>query len=236
MGRTDDRDQRRSNLADAFGVGIGDGVGAFPSDAFDRPDPAADTLFYQSPRYVYHIDEGAIAAVTAAIRSHVLPGADVLDLMGSWVSHLPPDAALPLGRVVGHGLNADELVANARLDDWWVQDLNADPTLPQADGSFDAVLITVSIQYLTRPANVLREIARVLRPGGPLLVSFSNRMFGTKAVRIWQETPDGERANLVAAYLAEAGGFAEPAVEAHLPRQGLFGGGDPLWTVVTRRA
>ncbi len=209
---------------------------AFSANAFDRPDPSADTLFYQSPRYVYHIDEGAVAAVTAAIRRHVPLGADVLDLMSSWVSHLPPDAALPLGRVVGHGLNADELAANARLDDWWVQDLNADPTLPMADGTFDAVLITVSIQYLTRPVGVLREIARVLRPGGVLLISFSNRMFGTKAVRIWQETPDAARPGLVAAYLAEAGGFGEPTVEANLPRRGPFGGGDPLWTVVARRA
>ena len=222
-------------MSDTFRVGVGAGIGTFPTNAFDRPDPAADTLFYQSPRYVYHIDEAAVAAVTAAIRRHVRPGADVLDLMSSWVSHLPPDAALPLGRVVGHGLNADELAANALLDDWWVQDLNADPILPMADGSFDAVLITVSIQYLTRPVETLREIARVLRPGGVLLVSFSNRMFGTKAVRIWQETPDGERANLVAAYLVEAGGFAEPTVEANLPRRGPFGGGDPLWTVVARR-
>ena len=223
-------------MSDTFRVGVGDGVGAFPANAFDRPDPSADTLFYQAPRYVYHIDEGAVAAVTAAIRRHVRPGADVLDLMSSWVSHLPPDAALPLGRVVGHGLNADELTANARLDDWWLQDLNADPTLPMADGSFDAVLITVSIQYLTQPAAVLRDVARVLRPGGVLLVSFSNRMFATKAVRIWQETRDGERVNLVAAYLTEAGGFGEPSVEAGSTQKGLFDCGDPMWTVVARRA
>ena len=212
----------------------GDG-GRLPPGAFARIDEAPDGGFYDQPRFVQHLDEGAIAAVTAAIRRHVPPGADVLDLMSSWVSHLPPVADLPLGRVVGLGLNADELAANPRLSEWTVRDLNADPRLPYPDAAFDAVLITVSIQYLTRPVEILREVARTLRPGGVLLVSFSNRMFPTKAVRVWQETPEEARPGLVAHYLARAGGFAEPAVEAHLPTRRWFGGGDPLWTLVARR-
>ncbi|MDP9474084.1 MAG: methyltransferase domain-containing protein, partial [Chloroflexota bacterium] len=117
--------------------------------------------------------EGAIAAVTGTIRRHVSPGVDVLDLMSSWVSHLPTAADLPLGRVVGLGMNAEELKRNPRLAEWTVQDLNADPRLPYPDASFGAVLITVSIQYLTRPDLVLRDVARVLTPGGLLIVSFS---------------------------------------------------------------
>ncbi len=207
----------------------------WPSEAFARVDESPDGGFYDQPRFVQHIDEGAIAAVTAAIARHVPPGADLLDLMSSWVSHLPPPADLPLGRVVGLGLNADELAANPRLDEWAVHDLNADPRLPYPDASFDAVLITVSIQYLTRPVETLREVARVLRPGGVLLVSFSNRMFPTKAVRVWQEIPDEARPTLVAHYLALAGDFATPTVEAHRLERRWFGGGDPLWTVVARR-
>ena len=149
--------------------------GTLPEPWFDRVDPEPDTRFYQSPRLVQHIDAGAIAAVGDAVRRHVPPGSDVLDLMSSWVSHLPPAAELPLGRVTGLGMNADELAANPRLSERAVRDLNADPRLPYPDASIDAVLITVSIQYLTRPDETLREVARVLRPGGVLLVSFSKR-------------------------------------------------------------
>ncbi len=204
------------------------------ADAFARMDEEPDVRFYNAPRFVQHIDEGAIAAVTETIRQHVPPGADVLDLMSSWVSHLPAPAELPLGRVAGLGMNAEELKRNPRLTEWAVQDLNVDPRLPYAHASFSAVLITVSIQYLTRPDLVLRDVARVLIPGGVLIVSFSNRMFPTKAVRIWQETPEEERPALVTAYLHAAGGFDRLVVEVHRPRSRWFGG-DPLWAVIARR-
>ena len=147
----------------------------WPAGVFARIDEEPDGRFYDQPRFVQHIDDGAIAAVTETILRHVSPGADLLDLMSSWVSHLPPTADLPLGRVAGLGLNVDELQRNPRLSEWLVQDLNADPRLPYEDAAFDAVLITVSIQYLTRPDLVLQDVARVLRPGGDLLVSFSSR-------------------------------------------------------------
>jgi SAM-dependent methyltransferase len=210
-----------------------------PVDWFARIDETDDGAFYDAPRLVQHIDDGAIVAAADAIRRHVPRGADVLDLMSSWVSHLPPATALPLGRVVGLGMNADELAANPRLDERVVFDLNAaadrNEPLPFPDAAFDAVLITVSIQYLTQPADTLREVARVLRPDGVILVLFSDRMFPTKAVRIWQETPPEQRPGLVAAYLRAAGGFMEPTVEG--PRRGRdpFGGPDPLWAVAARR-
>ena len=206
-----------------------------PAEWFHKVDPKPDTAFYEHPRLVQHIDAGAIAAVTSAIARHVAPGSDVLDLMSSWVSHLPPAEALPLGRVSGLGMNPAELAANPRLADWTVKDLNADPNLPYGAAAFDAVLITVSVQYLTRPVDVMTEIARVLRPGGVLLISFSNRMFATKAVAIWQAASEAERPEVIAAYLRAAGGFAEPTVEVHMPPRSLLGGGDPLWVVVARR-
>ena len=206
-----------------------------PPDWFARVDETPDTAFYDQPRFVQHIDEAAITAVTDAIRRRVPPGADVLDLMSSWVSHLPSSDELPLGRVAGLGLNAEELAANPRLSVRAVVDLNRADRLPYADGAFDAVLITVSIQYLKRPVATLREVARVLRPGGVVLISFSDRMFPTKAVRVWQETPPERRPALVAIYLERAGGFDEVEVEQPLPRRGMFGGPDPLWIVVGRR-
>ena len=210
-------------------------VSGLSDNAFARADEERDGIFYAAPRFVQHIDEGAIAAVMATIGRHVPPGTDVLDLMSSWVSHLPPAADLPLGRVVGLGMNAAELAGNPRLTESVVHDLNADPILPYPDATFGAILITVSIQYLTQPVRVLSEVARVLAPDGALIITFSNRMFPTKAVRVWMDTPDEQRPSLVAHYLALAGGFAEPTVEVHRPRSRWFGG-DPLWAVVARRA
>ncbi len=207
-----------------------------PPDWFARIDESADPDFYDQPRFVQHIDAAAIVGVSDAIRRHVPPGADVLDLMSSWVSHLPPAAELPLGRVAGLGMNAEELAANPRLTEWVVHDLNRGRRLPYDDAAFDAVPITVSIQYLARPVETLREVARVLRPGGVVLVSFSDRMFPTKAVRVWQETPADRRPALVARYLELAGGFGEIAVERPPARHGIFGGPDPLWVVAGRWA
>jgi len=204
-----------------------------PAPWFARVDEEPDHRFYQAPRFVQHIDDGAIAVMTEAIQRWVAPRSVVLDLMSSWVSHLPAPTDLPLARVVGLGMNADELAANPRLDAWFVQDLNKDPHLPYGDGEFDAVLITVSVQYLTAPVSVFRQVARVLRPGGMFLVSFSNRMFPTKAVRIWQETPEDQRPSLVGYELGQAGGFREPDVRVH--RSSSRRGGDPLWVVAAER-
>ena len=196
--------------------------------AFSRSDDSDDRLFYAAPRFVTHIADATIDAVTGLYRERIAPGAAVLDLMSSWVSHLPPEVAY--GRVVGLGMNAAELERNPRLDASVVHDLNADPRLPFADASFDAVTICVSVQYLTRPVEVSREIARVLRPGGEAIISFSNRCFPTKAVAIWQALDGAGHAALVQRYLARAGGFATVEALDRSPR-----GGDPLYAVIGTR-
>jgi SAM-dependent methyltransferase len=200
----------------------------FPPHAFERLDETPDGLFYAPPRLVTHIDEGAIDALTGFLREVVPPGGAVLDLMSSWVSHLPPEVAY--AEVVGHGMNAEELAANPRLDRWFVQDLNADPSLPLADDTFDAALCTVSVQYLQQPVAVLREAARVLKPGSPLVISFSNRCFPTKAVAIWRALDDRGHTQLVSLYLQRAG-FAE--ITVHRLSEGATC--DPLTAVVGRK-
>ena len=143
-----------------------------PDKFFVRQDETPDAEFYHHPRFVTHIDEGAIAAVTQLYRDCFRPGTDLLDLMSSWVSHLPPEVAY--AGVTGLGLNAAELARNPRLSAALVQDLNQNPALPFADNAFDGAAICVSIDYLTQPVAVLGELARVLRPGAPLVVTFSN--------------------------------------------------------------
>ncbi len=200
-----------------------------PAAAFRKADPSRDALFYGQPRFVTHIDDGAIAAVTTLYRALLPPGGTVLDLMGSWVSHLPSEVAFR--EVIGHGMNAEELAANPRLSRWFVQDLNADPALPLADDSLDAATICVSVQYLQRPVAVLRDLGRALRPGAPVVITFSNRCFPTKAVAVWQALGAGQHCRLVELYLERAG-FAEVGSRALLAGRG----GDPLWAVIGRAA
>jgi len=162
-------------------------------------DESADTYFYSSPRFVTHIDDGAIGALTAYYDESLAEGDEILDLCSSWISHLPEKQ---LGRVVGLGMNARELEANERLSEWVQADLNSEPTLPFADASFDAVLNVVSVDYLSRPREVFAEMNRVLRPGGQAIMSFSNRCFPSKAVRMWLAANDETRQKIVASYFA----------------------------------
>ena len=199
---------------------------ALPARAFEKADPSPDPLFYAEPRFVTHIDDGAIGAVTDLYRRMLPAGGVILDLMSSWVSHLPDERAF--ARVIGHGMNADELAANPRLDDRFVQDLNTNPVLPLASSSIDAACLCVSVQYLQQPVAVFREVARVLRPGGPLVVTFSNRCFPTKAVAIWQALDGADQQRLVSLYCKEAG-FGHIDTE-----QAMRPGSDPIWAVVGR--
>lgn len=168
--------------------------------AFERIDERDDRAFYLVDRMVPHLDAAALEAVEAVIDALVVENApEILDLMASWDSHLA--AARRPRRLVGLGLNPRELDANPRLDARIVQDLNSNPVLPFPDASFDVVLNTVSVDYLTRPFEVVAEAARVLRPGGLLLVLFSNRFFPEKVVRVWREASDQERLMIVEDYL-----------------------------------
>lgn len=202
----------------------------FTPEMFQRMDDSDDALFYAFPRKVVHIDEPAIAAVGQFIATTFAPHGILLDLMSSWRSHLP--AGFPKQRLIGLGLNAEEMADNPDLDDYIVHDLNADPRLPFADERFSGAIITVSIQYLIRPVEVFADVRRVLRPDSPFVVFFSNRMFPTKAVRIWQALDDKQRAGLVCAYFRHAGGYSEPEAYDLSPHPGVS---DPLYAVRARK-
>jgi SAM-dependent methyltransferase len=190
-------------------------------------DTRSDAEFYSRPRYVTHADDACLARLTELYAEAIPAGSVVLDAMSSWVSHLPP---VEYERVVGHGLNESELRANDRLDEWFVGDLNADPSLALSGGSVDAVTCALSVQYLQRPGAVFREFARVLDDDGVLIVSFTNRMFPTKAVRAWREASMDGRLQLVRSYLAAAEAFETTEVLRERPAR------DPLYAVVARRA
>ena len=196
-----------------------------PPNAFAKHDAAPDAQFYVAPRFVAHIDARAIAAVTDLYRRRLPPGGDLLDLMSSWISHLPEEVSY--GHVTGLGMNAAELDANPRLARRLVQDLNAKATLPIGSGSLDGAVLCVSVQYLQQPVEVFREVARTLRPGAPFAITFSDRCFPTKAVAIWTALDGADQSRLVSLYLTRAGFERIEAVQ--LLERGR--GGDPLWAV-----
>ncbi len=197
------------------------------TDPFARRDEAPDAEFYRFERLVTHIDEAAVAAVTQLYRQLLPPGGAILDLMSSWVSHLPGE--VQYSRVAGLGMNARELAQNPRLTEpGIVQNLNENSALPYGDAEFDGAAICVSVQYLTQPVAVFQELARVLRPSAPLVVTFSNRCFPDKAVYAWLALDDLGHVGLVKQYVAAAG-FGPAEVYAHRPQYG-----DPLYGVVVR--
>jgi len=190
------------------------------SDADRRKiDDGNDSSFYDSPRYVTHASDGFLDRLTALYDRVLAPDDRAFDAMGSWVSHLPETA---LARVVGHGLNAEELAANDRYDEWFVQNLNEEQSLPLDDDSFDFICCALSVQYLQHPAAVFTEFARVLTSGGTIVVSFTDRMFPTKAVRAWRAASMAERTELVCAYLRAGGMRVTDQIEDHDPESPLY--------------
>ena len=198
-----------------------------PHAWFVCADETPDEDFYQSPRMVAHVDEGTLTALTEFYRSFIPQHSDVLDLMSSWISHLPGE--VQLGRVVGLGMNADELAANTQLTQWSVQNLNDQPILPYASESFDRALIVVSIQYLRRPIDVLLSVHNVLREGAELAIAMSHRLFPTKAIVAFQSLSVDERMNLVRYYLDKAGFREIKLIDCSPPNA------DPLWIVTGKK-
>lgn len=207
-------------------------------------DETDDSLFYSFPRFVTHVDEGFIDQLTTLYRNRLKPQSRVLDLMSSWVSHLPNDIAF--AHIEGHGMNAEELAKNSQLDHYFIQDLNQNPKLPLSDQDFDAVLICVSVQYLQYPEAIFSEIHRILKPGGISIVSFSNRMFYQKAISAWREATETSRVELVKGYFNSVQvnnlpGFNSPKIISTQSKIPLFmqmlgmGGSDPFYAVIASR-
>lgn len=200
----------------------------FPEGFFDRQDGSSDVGFYGPQRLVTHIDDRAIAAVGVLYAELGVTGW-VLDLMSSWISHFvePPEHLTVLG------MNVRELEANRAASERVVHDLNADPALRFPDGSFDDAVCCVSVDYLTRPGEVFAEVARVLRPGGRFVTTFSNRCFPTKAVYGWLANDEPGRCRIVEAYFEQSGGFEPATIDVRVAPDRR---GDPLYAVWATRA
>lgn len=193
----------------------------------EKYDETSDDRFYRQPRFVTHVDDEFLQRLTGLYADLLSPADRVFDAMSSHVSHLPK---YQFERVVGHGMNEQELAANDALDEYFCQNLNEEQDLPLTADSFDAVLCAVSVQYLQYPEAVFSEFARVLDRGGVLVVSFSHRMFPTKAIRAWRQASMAGRADLVCSYVDAAGAFGEPETVRERP------GEDPFSAVLAVRS
>ncbi|MGK7904341.1 MAG: methyltransferase domain-containing protein [Hormoscilla sp.] len=202
-------------------------------------DQTDDAEFYAYPRFVTHVDSGFIRQLTGLYAERLQANTRILDMMSSWVSHLPED--MEFAHVEGHGMNAEELARNGRLNHYFIQDLNQNPKIPLPDRDFDAVLNCVSIQYLQYPEAVFAEIYRILKPGGIAIVSFSNRMFYQKAIGAWRDGTEGTRVQLVKSYFRSVAGFSPPEVIVHKSNMNSFlqmlgiAGPDPFYAVISQR-
>lgn len=200
----------------------------YPEVYFARQDDTDDALFYAEPRKVVHIDDAAITTLRDRVFARLLPRSGaLLDVMSSWRSHLPD--TLDATRVVGIGMNAEEMADNPQLTEYRVQDLNVSPALDFPDATFDAAVCTVSVQYLVRPIDVFADVRRVLKPGGVFVVSFSDRCFPTKAVWVWLFTDAAKHRELVSDYMRRAG-LVRITTSSYEP-----GGSDPLYVVAGYR-
>lgn len=209
----------------------------FPDDAFTRFDESPDAVFYDSPRFVTHIDDNAISSLTKHYSDVFPPSGNkdvaILDLCSSWISHYPE--GYTAGRIVGLGMNDSELKRNKVLTETVVQDLNKDPQMPYfSDNSFDVITNAVSVDYLTQPLEVFQEMHRILKPGGLAIMSFSNRCFPTKAISLWTGTDDIYHCLIVGSYFhysVKNGWTAPQSREITLSK----GRGDPMFVVFARK-
>ena len=250
LGNREERGGHCSDIvADIAEAGAGmqgrpdDGTVSFIHEqAFDRNDRSDDADFYRTPRLVHHIDAQARSFINRIYRRFISADTQVLDLMSSWVSHL--DGVPASVQVTGLGMNAAELGTNPHLAASLLHDLNQEPRLPFADASFDTVICSVSVEYLIRPFEVFSEVARVLKTGGHFIVTFSDRWFPPKTIRLWNELHPFERMGLVLEYFRQTGhfsslatesyrGWLRPAEDKYYPQRYLA---DPIYVVWGQRA
>ncbi|KAE8449663.1 hypothetical protein EG329_007993 [Mollisiaceae sp. DMI_Dod_QoI] len=209
---------------------------SYTSQDFRRQDEGSDSQWYSQPRFVQHIDDGAIATLKSYYGSIIKPSHSVLDICSSWVSHLP-DGMKPQS-MVGIGMNKEELARNGHLTKFFVKDLNMSPSLQEVSNeSIDVVICNVSVDYLTQPISIFKEMHRVLKTDGTAHMAFSNRCFPTKVIGKWTGMSDGERRKWVGGYFWASGGWKD--VEEVILKEGksaFWGGEDPLFVVRARKA
>ena len=202
----------------------------------NKSDISDDEIFYQQPRFVHHLSDSFRNRLTSLYSEYLLNHHIILDLMSSWVSHLPSNISYK--KVIGHGMNEAELSSNERLDRFFVQNLNKKQNMPIEDSSVDVGLIVAGWQYLQYPEKVSLELARVIKSDSLLIISFTNRAFWTKAPNIWTYSSEEKRIEYVTSVLTSNGWRIEKILNEKTQDKKLFGfytsESDPFFSVIAR--
>jgi len=202
----------------------------------NKSDICDDEIFYQQPRFVHHLSDSFRNRLTSLYSEYLLNHHIILDLMSSWVSHLPSNISYK--KVIGHGMNEAELSSNARLDRFFVQNLNKKQNMPIEDSYIDAGLIVAGWQYLQYPEQVSLELSRVIKSDSLLIISFTNRAFWTKAPNIWTYSSEEKRIEYVTSVLTSNGWRIEKTLNEKTQDKKLFGfyssESDPFFSVIAR--
>ena len=202
----------------------------------DKIDISDDLIFYQHPRYVQHLSDSFRERLTNLYSEYICNKFVILDLMSSWVSHLPTNKKYK--RIIGHGMNESELKANKRLDSFWVQNLNKTQNMPIEESTFDVGLIVAGWQYLQYPENVSLELSRIIKPYSLLIISFTNRAFWTKSPNIWTNSSEEKRIDYVKSIVLSNGWSIEKIINEKTYQKKLFGvytaEGDPFFSIIAR--
>ena len=201
-----------------------------------KSDISDDEIFYQQPRFVHHLSDSFRNRLTSLYSEYLLNHHIILDLMSSWVSHLP--SQIRYKKVIGHGMNEAELSSNERLDRFFVQNLNKKQNMPIEDSSVDVGLIVAGWQYLQYPEKVSLELSRVIKSDSLLIISFTNRAFWTKAPNIWTYSSEEKRIEYVTSVLTSNGWRIEKILNEKTQDKKLFGfyssESDPFFSVIAR--
>ncbi|ABM75612.1 Hypothetical protein NATL1_10541 [Prochlorococcus marinus str. NATL1A] len=202
----------------------------------NKSDISDDGIFYQQPRFVHHLSDSFRNRLTSLYSEYLLNHYIILDLMSSWVSHLPSNISYK--KVIGHGMNEAELSSNERLDKFFVQNLNKKQNMPIEDSSVDVGLIVAGWQYLQYPEKVSLELSRVIKSDSLLIISFTNRAFWTKAPNIWTYSSEEKRIEYVTSVLTSNGWRIEKILIEKTQDKRLFGfyssESDPFFSVIAR--
>ncbi len=200
-----------------------------------KPDETNDSLFYSTPKFVYHLDSNFRKNLSKLYEEEIKNNSSVLDLMSSWDSYLPKNKKYK--KVIGHGLNKDELEKNKAFDDYWIQNFNVDQKIPLENESIDFCLMVAAWQYLQYPEKIAEEIARILNVNGKILIAFSNRAFWHKAPNIWTYSSELERTEYVRNILVN-NGFCEPRLIKKFTQENSllpFFNRDPFYCVISEK-
>ena len=201
-----------------------------------KNDMSDDELFYKNPRYVHHLSLSFRNRLTKLYSEYLCSHFIILDLMSSWISHLPDKTKYK--KIIGHGMNELELKANKRLDSYWLQNLNKSQNLPLEDSTVNVALIVAGWQYLQYPENISRELSRVIKSDSLLIISFTNRAFWTKSPNIWTYSSDIKRIYYLTSVLSTHGWKVEKILNEKTYENKLFGlyksESDPFLSVIAR--